>query len=154
MLIRLLLVAGLTIGVEAIAGDPLEPDKLALLQDGSGWEYVSMDDSHNGFPKQHACFDGTPHPDACSGILTFTKQNTFTQKVTIHGQTVARQGSYKLSGNQVSFYDEFGTPDGPYTIEIDSDKKQMSMNMPQVKVRLMLYREYRKQLDALKHKKQ
>ena len=137
------------------ADDELSPEKLALLQDSGGWEYISMDDSQNGFPTRNTCFDGSAHPDACSGRLTLTRQNRFVQEVSIHHQTVARSGTYELNGNQLAFFDEFGTRDGPYTLDIDTDKKLMSMDMPQVKVRLMLSKEYRRQLEeARKRKKQ
>src|SRR5579883_1694655 len=116
-----------------VADDTLGPEKLALLQDATGWEYVSMDDAQNGFPRQHTCFDGNPHPDECSGRLTFTRQNRFIQQVSIQHQTVARHGTYQLDGNQLAFFDEFGTRDGPYTIDIDTDKKLMSMDMPRSK---------------------
>ncbi|HEY7210746.1 MAG TPA: hypothetical protein VH477_10785 [Bryobacteraceae bacterium] len=135
------------------AFDEIGPEKLTLLQDSGGWEYISMNDSDNGFPTRHTCFDGTPHPDSCSGALTFTHRNTFSQRVFIHHQAVTRHGTYKLDGDQLAFYDEFGTRDGPYTIDIDTTKKLMSMDMPQVKIRLQLYKEYRKQLDARKKTK-
>ncbi|MDQ2840430.1 MAG: hypothetical protein M3Y72_05210 [Acidobacteriota bacterium] len=135
------------------AGDDLGPDQQALLHDSGGWEYISIDDSQNGFPTQHTCFDGQPHPETCSGILTLTPQNTFTQRVFIHHQRVERSGTYQLNGDQLAFFDEFGTQDGPYTIGIDAPNKLMMMDMPQVKVRLQLYKEYRKQLDAARKKK-
>ena len=134
------------------AGDDLGPDKMALLQDSGGWEYLSMNDSQNGFPTQHVCFDGNPHPDACSGTLTLTSDNRFVQKVLINHQSVARSGTYQLDGNQLAFFDEFGTRDGPYTIDIDTPSKSMNMDMPQIKVRLMLYKEYRKQLQEKQSK--
>ena len=153
---RVLLAAALlAFSLPISADDTLGPEKVALLQDSSGWEYLSMDNSQNGFPTQHTCFDGSPHPDECGGRLTLTRQNRFVQQVSIRHQTVARHGRYELTGNQLAFYDEFGTRDGPYTVDIDPEKKLMSMDMPQVKVRLVLYKEYRKQLDeAQKRKKQ
>ncbi len=135
------------------AGDDLGPDKVALLQDSGGWEYLSMDDGQNGFPTQHVCFDGSPHPDACSGTLTFTSSNRFVQKVFINHQSVARNGTYRLNGDQLAFFDEFGTRDGPYTVNIDLPNKSMNMDMPQIKVKLMLYKEYRKQLQEKQQQK-
>lgn len=135
------------------AFDELGPEKLALLDDSGGWTYLSMNDSQNGFPTAHVCFDGQPHPDACSGTLTLTKQHTFTQRVVVNHQEVSRHGTYQLKGNQLAFFDEFGTRDGPYTISIDTQNKLMSMDMPQVKVRLVLYKEYRKKLDEARQKK-
>jgi hypothetical protein len=136
------------------AFDDFDPDQLALLQDSGGWEYISMNDSQDGFPTQHVCFDGRPHPDTCSGKLTLTGSNTFVQEVFIHHQSVSRHGTYELNGDQLAFFDEFGTRDGPYTIDIDTVGKFMTMEMPQIKVKLQLYKEYRKQLDKSQHKNQ
>jgi hypothetical protein len=133
--------------------DDLAPDQLALLQDSGGWEYISMNDSQDGFPTQHTCFDGQPHPDVCSGTLTLTPQNTFLQKTYVHHQSVARHGTYQLDGDQLAFFDEFGTRDGPYTITVDTQSKFMTMDMPQIKIKLQLYKEYRKQLDAARKNK-
>ncbi len=135
------------------AGDDLRPDQLALLKDSSGWEYISMNDSQDGFPTQHTCFDGTPHPDTCSGTLTLTPDNRFAQKSYVHHQSVSRTGTYQLAGNELAFFDEFGTRDGPYSIDIDSQNKLMTMDMPQIKIKLQLYKEYRKELDAQKKRK-
>jgi hypothetical protein len=57
---------------------------------------------------------------------------------------VARHGTYQLDGDQLAFFDEFGTRDGPYTIAIDAEKKSMSMQMPQVHMELELESEYHK----------
>lgn len=131
----------------------LAPDEMTLLHDPAGWAYVSMDDSQNGFPTQHTCFDGSPHPDACSGKLTLSPNNTFVQQVVINGQSVSRRGTYELNGDQLAFFDEFGTRDGPYTIDMDVLNKLLKVDMPQIKIRLMLYKEYRKQLDAAQKRK-
>jgi hypothetical protein len=149
---RIVLVSCLVVSCIS-AFDELAPDQLALLQDSGGWEYISMNDSQNGFPTQHVCFDGHPHPDTCSGKLTLTGSNTFVQQVAINHQTVSRRGTYELDGSQLAFFDEFGTRDGPYTIAVDTVSKFMTMDMPQVKVKLQLYKEYRKQLDKLRHKR-
>ena len=135
------------------AGDSLPPAQMSLLQDSGGWEYVVINDGQDGFPTQHTCFDGVPHPETCSGTLTLTPNNRFVQKTFIHHQSVARNGTYQLDGNQLVFFDEFGTRDGPYSIDIDILNKTMTMDMPQVKMKLELYREYRKQLDAKQKKK-
>ena len=148
---RILLVSCLTLS-RISAFDDFAPDQLALLQDSGGWEYISMNDSQDGFPTQHVCFDGQPHPDQCSGKLTLTGSNAFVQEVAVHHQTVTRHGTYELNGNQLAFFDEFGTRDGPYTINIDSVGKFMTMDLPPTKVKLQLYKEYRKQLDKSRHK--
>lgn len=154
-IIRLLSILSLLLSCSLLisAGDGLPPDQMALLQDAGGWEYISMNDSQDGFPTQHTCFDGSPHPDTCSGTLTLTPDNRFAQTTYVHHQSVSRTGTYQLAGNQLAFFDEFGTRDGPYSIEIDSLNKMMTMNMPQIKVKLQLYKEYRKQLDARQKKR-
>jgi hypothetical protein len=58
--------------------------------------------------------------------------------VSVHHQSVSRHGTYSLDGDQLAFFDEFGTRDGPYTIAIDSDKASMSLRMPQVHLELLL----------------
>lgn len=128
------------------ADGDLAPDQLALLQDSGGWEYLTMN-SQNGFPTQHPCFDGKPHPDTCSGTLTLGGDNSFVQQVSIHHQTVSRHGTYELHGNQLTFSDEFGTQDGPYSISVDTQNKMLAMNMPQVDVKLQLRKEYQKQFE-------
>lgn len=116
----------------------LSQKELKLLQDPGGWEYVSVGDQDSGIQTQHTCFDGKPHPDECSGKLTFTPTHTFVQNVYIHHQTVQRRGTYELSGSEISFYDELGTRDGPYEISVDSAQKTMSLKMPQIQIQLML----------------
>jgi len=73
-----------------------------MLKDPGGWEYVKIEDSDAGIQTEHTCFDGTPHPDVCSGTLTLSSGNTFVQKVTVHHQSVARHGTYELAGDQLA----------------------------------------------------
>jgi hypothetical protein len=120
------------------AHDDLNQDQLKLLQDPDGWEYIEIDDSDAGIQTQHTCFDGTPHPDVCSGTLTLSSGNTFVQEVNVHHQSVSRRGTYSLDGDQLAFFDEFGTRDGPYTVAIDPDKTSLSLRMPQVRMELLL----------------
>jgi hypothetical protein len=120
------------------AHDELTGDQLQLLNDPGGWEYVKIEDSDAGIQTEHTCFDGKPHPDVCSGTLTLSSGNTFVQKVSVHHQSVSRHGTYSLDGDQLAFFDEFGTRDGPYTVAIDSDKASMSLRMPQVHLELLL----------------
>ncbi len=120
------------------AHDDLSGDQLKMLKDPGGWEYVEIEDSDAGIQTQHTCFDGKPHPDVCSGTLTLSSGNTFVQKVTVHHQSVARHGTYELDGDQLAFFDEFGTRDGPYTVAIDPDKASLSLRMPQVHMELLL----------------
>ena len=112
------------------AFDNLNDEQLKLLQDPGGWEYLKMGDKDAGLDTQQIlASDGTPHPDVCSGRLNLTTGNTFTQKVFIHGESAERHGTYKLDGDQLAFFDEFGTRDGPYTIQIDTEKKSLVMAM-------------------------
>jgi hypothetical protein len=120
------------------AHDDLNQDQLKLLQDPDGWEYIEIDDSDAGIQTQHTCFDGTPHPDVCSGTLTLSSGNTFVQEVNVHHQSVSRRGTYSLDGDQLAFFDEFGTRDGPYTVAIDPGKTSLSLRMPQVRMELLL----------------
>ena len=122
----------------------LSPDELKLLQDPGGWEYITISDNHAGIQTKHTCFDGQPHPDECSGTLTLNADNTFVQQVHIHGQTVARHGKYELDGDQIAFYDEFGTRDGPYRLMLDLLTKRLTLEMPQVRAELELEKEYKK----------
>jgi hypothetical protein len=113
----------------------LNRDQLKLLQDPAGWEYIKMTSS--GMQTEHTCFDGKPHPETCSGRLTLSTDNTFVQEVTIQGQRVPRHGTYTLEGDQLTFIDELEQSDGPYTIEVDTDKKSLAMYMPQVRIELI-----------------
>lgn len=127
------------------ARDTLSDDQLKLLHDPGGWEYTTVSDADGGIQTKHTCFDGRPHPEECSGTLTLHTDNTFVQSVHIHGETVQRHGNYELDGSQLSLYDEFGTRDGPYSIDIDTDKKSMTMQMPQVRIELQLKSALRRQ---------
>src|SRR5947209_526706 len=112
----------------------LTSDQLKMLQDPGGWEYIKISDVDNGIQTQHTCFDGHPHPEQCSGTLTLSAGNTFIQKTRIHGQTVQRQGTYQLDGNQLTFFDELGTKDGPYTLTINTQAKRLVMQMLPVRI--------------------
>ena len=129
------------------AGDDLNRDQLSLLQDQGGWAYISMDDSASGFPTEHVCFDGTPHPETCSGTLKFRADHSFLQQTNIGRQSVTRRGKFEVNGDQLAFFDEFGTRDGPYTIRIDTNSKMMTMDLPPLKTKLQLYSEYKKAAD-------
>jgi hypothetical protein len=113
-------------------------DQLKQLQDPGGWDYIKMTDS--GMRTEHVCFDGKPHPELCSGRLTLRTDNTFAQDVTIRGQTVPRHGTYTLEGDQLTFFDELETRDGPYTIEIDAEKKALLMYTSAVRIELILHK--------------
>ena len=138
------------LALPASARDALSQDELKLVQDPGGWEYIAMSDRDAGIQTQHTCFDGQPHPDECSGTLTLNPDNTFVQQVHIHGQTVARHGTYQLDGFEIAFFDEFGTRDGPYRLTPDTRAKKLTLEMPQVKAELLLEKEYKKQRQARK----
>jgi hypothetical protein len=151
--VRLVLILSF-LSVRMVAFDDLGSDQLAALTDSKGWEYITVDDSQDGFPTQHVCFDGQPHPDACSGTLTLTQDQTFAVDISIHHQSVVRHGTYELDGDQLTFSDEFGTRDGPYTIAIDLPNNVLTMQTAEVKIKLQLYKEYRKQMDEKNKNKQ
>lgn len=123
----------------------LSSDQLKMLQDPGGWEYISLSmNQQNGFPTQHTCFDGRPHPNECSGTLVFKSDQTFTQSVKIQGKTVQRTGTYQLNGDQLAFFDELGTQDGPYKLTLNMQAKSLVLQMPQSRIELLLESEYRK----------
>jgi hypothetical protein len=126
------------------AFDALNQDQIAMLKDQGGWEYTKLSDDSSGFPTEHTCFDGSPHPNECSGRLTLIDDENFTQQVVIAGQSVNRHGTYKLDDDQLAFFDEYGTKDGPYTVQIDAVKKTMVLFMPQIRMELTLESEYHK----------
>jgi hypothetical protein len=136
----LLLKAGLLMASAALfcAGSDLSKDQLKQLQDPGGWDYIKISD--NGIQTDHVCFDGQPHPDICSGRLTLSGDNKFVQEVSIQGQTVARNGTYRLEDDQLTFFDELETSDGPYTIELDVENKSLVMYTSQVRIELVLHK--------------
>src|SRR5579875_3287702 len=90
----------LTFAALTAAHGGLSDDDIHLLQDPSGWEYISLTDADNGIQTTHTCFDGTPHPEQCSGTLSLAPNKTFVQNVQIQGKSVQRHGNYELDGNQ------------------------------------------------------
>ena len=126
----------------------LSSDDLKMLQDSGGWEYITMSrNASNGFPTQHNCFDGRPHPGQCSGTLVLTSGKTFSQSVRIQGKTVRRTGTYQLNGDQLAFVDELGTQDGPYTLTLNTQAKSLVLQMSQARIELLLESEYRKNMQ-------
>jgi hypothetical protein len=147
--LSILALAGASVAL-ALASDSLTDDELKLLQDPGGWEYITVSDEDAGIQTQHVCFDGQPHPRECSGKLTLRSDNTFTQQVTIHGQNVDRHGTYELDNDQIAFFDEFGTRDGPYSLQLNAESKRLVLSMPQVRLDLELESQYK---DDLRQKK-
>jgi hypothetical protein len=143
---RLLICAMVAAALRVAAAPSLSSDDLKLLQDPGGWEYVTVSDQDNGFPTEHVCFDGQPHPGQCSGTLTMRDDKTFTQSVSIQGQSVDRHGTYELADDQISFFDEFGNRDGPYSAQLNGDTKMLVLSMPQLRMELELASQYREDL--------
>jgi hypothetical protein len=135
------------------AGGSLSTDELKLLQDPGGWEYIKVSDQDAGIQTQHVCFDGEPHPQQCSGRLMFNPDNTFVKRISIHGQAVDRHGTYQIDDEQISFFDEFGTRDGPYSMDLDTNAKTLVLSMPQVKLELQLESQYKADLAKKKSAK-
>jgi hypothetical protein len=131
-----------TAGFPLCARQDLSAEQLKLLQDPGGWEYLLISDRDAGIQTQHTCFDGHPHPKECSGTLVLKPQNTFVQQTFIHHQRVSRHGTYQLNGNQLSFFDESGTQDGPYTITLSVQNKTLTLDNPPVHIGLELHSRY------------
>lgn len=142
--ISFFILAGAT-GLTLAAGD-LSHEQTKMLHDPGGWQFITVGDTDSGIQTKHTCFDGHPHPNECSGTLTFRSDKTFAKDIYIHHQGVKRTGRYQLSGDQLTFYDEFGTQDGPYTVAIDTIQKTMTLDMPQLHIGLELESAYKKAL--------
>jgi hypothetical protein len=117
-------------------------DELNLLQDSDGWEYTKIVTA-NGFPTDHPCFDGTPHPQECRGTLTLASDERFVKKIYIKGQPDTRTGRYKIDGSELTFFDEYDTQDGPYKMTLDSREKTLVLQLGSERMDLMLEKEYR-----------
>src|SRR5436305_29762 len=117
-------------------------DELNLLQDPDGWEYTKIATA-SGFPTDHPCFDGTPHPQECRGTLTLGSEERFVKKIYIQGQPDTRTGRYKIDNDQLSFFDEYDTQDGPYKLTIDTREKTLALELGSERMDLMLEKEYR-----------
>lgn len=132
------------------AAGELTQEQLELLHDSKGWEYTDVFDKDNGFPMHHQCFvEGQPNSDACHGTMTLGSDGTFVQNVYIHSAEVQRHGTYELDGNQITLQDEFGTNDGPYTVDINPQAKTMSFTLTnaggvRIGTDFLLERQYRK----------
>lgn len=110
---------------------------LDLLHSPNGWEYLGVFDRDNGVQMHHVCFvEGHPNPDVCSGTLTFSPDGTFAQVIRIHGTDVNRHGTYQIEDSQIAFYDELGTKDGPYQIELNAAAKTLRLMSDQAGVKV------------------
>ena len=149
----------LLLGLRLNAGASLDTDELTILHDSAGWEYITVSDPVNGMRIQHTCFDGQSHPEECSGTMTLNPDNTFVQKVDIGGKTVQRHGNYELDGREITFTDELKTKDGPYSLDINLNSKQMILQITQparvvVRIQLMLEKEYKRQMQQRQERQQ
>jgi len=117
-------------------------DELNLLQDAEGWEYTKIVTA-NGFPTDHPCFDGSPHPQECRGTLTLGSDDRFVKKIYIDGQPDTRTGRYKIDGSNLTFFDEYDTQDGPYKMTLDAREKTLVLELGSERMDLMLEKEYR-----------
>lgn len=128
----------------------ISPEQRTLLLDSAGWEYLTISDKNNGFETSHVCFDEKGGRGPCTGRLFLRGDGTFTQTVTGHGKSMDRHGTYQIDGDQMTFVDELGTKDGPYTLSINLPDSTMDIETTQagvtMKTHLMLEREFRRRL--------
>jgi hypothetical protein len=132
------------------AAEMLSHDELAMLKDPGGWEYLVINDPNNGFKTQAACFDAQ-RTGACEGKLFFNADGSFTQTITAEGKSMHRGGTYKLDGRDVTFFDEHGTSDGPYTLKVDTQARTLVVDATRagvgVHMELLLEKEFKKRLE-------
>jgi hypothetical protein len=113
----------------------LDEQQTKLFLDPKGWKYVAIFDRHNGIQTTHQCFvEGSPNQGGCRGTLIFSDDGQFTQDVYADGGKLERHGTYTLDGDQLTFKDELGTQDGPYTVVVNADRKSMRFSMSQTGV--------------------
>ena len=124
-----------------------------MLQDEGGWEYVKISNEGNGFPTEHKCFDGNPHPE-CSGTLVLEPAKTFVKKIYINGLPDTRKGTYSLDGDQITFVDELAAQDGPYQISLNREAKTLVLELAGQRIDLELGTHYRDRLKKQKDKGQ
>ena len=127
----------------------LNHEELAMIQDPGGWEYMVISDPNNGFQTQAACFD-SQRTGACEGKLFFRSDGTFLQTITAHGRSMHRGGTYKFDDHNVTFFDEHGTSDGPYTLKVNPQAQTLTVDATRagvgVHMELLLGREFKKRL--------
>jgi hypothetical protein len=144
---------GFVLLLAAAVGSALTHDELKLLQDPGGWEYMTITDAGNGFETQHVCFDSST-PGKCRGTLLFRPDMTFKKSILAHGQWINRGGTYQVDGNNILFLDEFKNKDGPYTAELDPQKKTLVLGMiaagVHFRIELLETKEYHRQQEERK----
>jgi hypothetical protein len=139
----------LILGAVSRGDSALTDDQVKMLKDPLGWEYLDLFQKNNGFPTKHVCFsEGESGSSECQGVLKLHDDGTFVQEVTIQGTPVPRHGTWNLDGDQLTMWDELGTKDGPYTVELNLDAKTMRISMDDAGVivgaHFKLEREYQK----------
>jgi hypothetical protein len=125
----------------------LTADETAMVQDPGGWEYLTITDANNGFDTQAVCF-AKEFTGECRGTLLFRTDNTFRQDISAHGRSMHRGGLYEINDDEITFWDEHDTQDGPYSISINSEEKTMHIEATHAgvatKMDLMLESEFKK----------
>lgn len=132
--------------------DDLSATAMQMFSDPGGWQYITVSDVDGGIQTTHTCFNGRPHPNSCSGTVTFASDNTFAITMRIHGQAYRRHGTYQLDDGQLSFFDELGTRDGPYAVTLNSQTKRLVLEMPQLRMELELESQYRTDMKVNKQR--
>jgi hypothetical protein len=137
----------------ALCASALTRDELTLLQDPGGWKFMTITDADNGFETLHVCFDPSA-PGVCDGNLFFRPDMTFRKTIKVDGKSADRAGTYQVDGNNVVFLDEFNNKDGPYTAEIDTEKRTLVLGMVQagvhLRMELLLEKEFHKRQEERK----
>jgi hypothetical protein len=125
----------------------LSPDELKLFQDPGGWEYQTITEANNGFKTEGTCFTET-YTGRCRGNLFFREDGSFTQVLSGSGRSMHRGGRYELNGNQLTFWDEHDTKDGPYAVTLKPASNMLRIETTQagvvLRMDLMLEREFKK----------
>ncbi len=124
-----------------------------MLQSPGGWEYQTITNPNNGFATQGICFTDA-YTGQCRGDLIFHSDGTFRQDMSAHGKTEHRGGRYKVDGDQLIFWDEHDTQDGPYTVSIDLKAKTLHITANRagvgIDMTLLLEGEFKKHIAEKK----
>ena len=124
-----------------------------MLQSPEGWEYQTITDPGNGFQTQGTCF-AQEYTGQCKGDLIFNVDRTFRQDLSAHGKSEHRGGRYEIDGDQITFWDEHNTRDGPYRIQVDSEHKSLRLSAGRagvgIEMTLLLESEFRKRAAGKK----
>lgn len=131
----------------------LTSDETAMLQSPEGWEYQTITDPGNGFQTQGTCFT-QDYTGQCRGELIFHTDGTFRQDLSAHGKSEHRGGRYEVKDDQITFWDEHDTQDGPYQISLDLPHKTLHLNASHagvgIDMTLLLKSEFKKRMAEKK----